>query len=408
MNFVRAIAALASVTPLFAQYGGPAILARGQSPVAMAASQIDFRPFLTVNGSYDVGLNGVAVDTHGNLINDASYGISVGFGVSGFHSWRHTRVGLDYSGGFSHYVKSFYDGVSSQNLQLSLSQQLSRHALFSFATNAGIYGSSQTAPSLPQTVEFNPVTTYVPSNDFFDNRTIALSSQANLTVQRSTRMSVSFGGDGFLTRRRSSALYGVTGVGAHGDVQYRMSRRATIGAMYQYMHYSFTGIYSSTDAHTVAGSYSMILSRSSQLSAIGGISRYETIFVQLVPIDPAIAAIIGLSSAQRVSYRANYTPYVAFRLSKTVPRGTVFVDASHMLMPGNGLFLTSTSTNVGVGYNYTGLRRWAISAGVNYIESSSVGNVIGNYGSYNSRPECQPSSGACNPRRTLFQCPEVR
>jgi hypothetical protein len=75
---------------------------------------------------------------------------------------------------------------------------------------------------------------------------------------------------------------------------------------------------------------------------------------------------------------------VALRFSKTVPRGTVFVDASHLLLPGNGLFLTSTSTNVGVGYNYTGLRRWAISAGASYNESSSVGNVIGNYGSYNS------------------------
>jgi hypothetical protein len=53
-----------------------------------------------------------------------------------------------------------------------------------------------------------------------------------------------------------------------------------------------------------------------------------------------------------------------------------------MLMPGNGLFLTSTSTNAGLGYNYVGLRRWAVSAGANYDRSESVGNVIGEYGQY--------------------------
>ena len=382
MNFVRAIAALASISPLFAQYGGPAILARGQSPTAMSATQIDFRPYISLSGSYDSGLNGVAVDANGALVNDASYGVSVSFGVSGFHSWKHTRVGLDYSGGFSHYSKTFYDGISSQSLQLSISHQLSRHAMVSINTNAGLFGSNRTAPSLPQTVEFDPTTTYLPTNDFFDNRTISLSSQGTLAIQRSTRLSLSVGGDGFLTRRRSTALYGVTGIGAHGDIQYRANRRSTVGVMYAYMHYSFTGIFSGTDSHTVSGTYSVTLSRSTQFSAFGGITKYETIFVQTVAIDPAIAALIGISSAQRVSYQSNYTPNIGLRLSKIVPRGAVFVNAGHSLNPGNGLFLTSTSTNVGAGYNYTGLRRWSISTGANYNQSNSVGNVIGAYGSY--------------------------
>ena len=262
----------------------------------MSASQIDFRPFLTVNGSYDAGLNGVSVDSNGALVNDRSYGVSVGFGISGFHSWKHTKVGLDYSGGFSHYSKQFYDGFSGQNLNLSISHQLSRHTTVNFNNSAGLYGSNRTAPSLPQTVEFDPTTTtYAPTNEFFDSRTINLSSQASLTMQRSTRLSISLGGDGFLTRRRSTALYGVTGMGAHGDIQYRITKRSTIGAVYQYMHFGFTRIFSSTDAHAVAASYSLAISRSTQLSAFGGVIRYETIFVQSVAIDPAIAALIGIS-----------------------------------------------------------------------------------------------------------------
>ncbi len=384
MNFVRAIAALALASPLLAQYGGPAILARGQSPVAMEAAQIDFRPFVSVTGSYTTGLNGVSVDANGAPVNDASFGVMLSYGVSGLHSWKHTKVGLNYSGSYSHYAKTFYDGISSQSLQLSVTHQLSRHAVLSLNTSAVYYGSNRASPTLPQTIEFDPSTTYLPTNDFFDNRTIAFSAQPSLAIQRSRRLSFLFGGDGFLVRRWSSALYGVKGVGAHGDLQYRLSKRTTIGAMYQFLHYSFTGIYGSTDSHTLAATYSAILSRSTQFSATAGVSRYENIFVEIVPIDPAIAAVIGISSAQRVTYQAHYIPNVSARLSKVVPRGAIFLNASHGLNPGNGLFLTSISTDVGGGYSYSGVRRWALSAGANYDTSTSQGNVLGQYGSYSA------------------------
>ena len=384
MNFIRAIAALALVSPLWAQYGGPAILARGQAPAAMDATQIDFRPFVTVAGTYTVGLNGVSVDTNGAPVNDATYGVSISFGVSGLHSWKHTKVGLNYFGSFSHYAKGFYDGISSQSLQLSLTHQLSRHAVLSLNGSAVLYGSNQAIPTLPQTLQFDPGTTYVPTNDFFDNRTFTLSVQPSLAIQRSRRLSFVVGGDWFLTRRRSSALYGATGDGAHADIQYRASRRTTVGVMYSYIHYTFTGISGGTDAHTVGGTYSVILSRSTEFSATAGISKYENVFVEIVPIDPAIAAVIGISSAQRVSYLAAITPNVNARLSKTVPRGTIFLEAAHGINPGNGLFLTSTATNIGGGYSYTGLRRWALSAGANYNHSTSQGNVLGQYGSYSA------------------------
>ncbi len=350
----------------------------------MEATQIDFRPFASVTGSYTAGLNGVSVGANGAPVDDASFGVMLGFGVSGFHSWKHTRLGLNYFGSFSHYAKSFYDGVSSQSFQLSLTHQLSRHAVLSLNGSAVLYGSNRASPSLPQTLEFDPATTYVPTNDFFDNRTFSLSAQPSLAIQLSRRLSFVVGGDGFLTRRRSSALFGAKGIGAHGDIQYRASRNSTVGAMYSFIHYSFTGIYGTTDAHTVGGTYSRILSRSTQFSATAGISRYENIFVVTVPIDPAIAAVIGISFAQRVSYQPNITPNLNARLSKTVPRGTLFLHASHGINPGNGLFLTSTSTNAGGGYNYTGLRHWSISAGANYNNSTSQGNVVGQYGGYSA------------------------
>ena len=384
MNFVRVIAALAAVSPLFGQYGGPAILARGQSPGPMVATQIDFRPYVSVSGMYEAGLNGVSVDANGAPVNDASYGVYVSFGVSGMHSWKHTKIGVNYSSGFSLYQKSFYSGINSQGFQMSISHQLNRHASLSLSTDAVMYGSNHATPTLPPTVEFDPATTYTPTNDFFDNRTISVSTQASVTIQKSTRISYSLGGDEFITRRRSSSLYGTSGLGAHADLMYRLSRRSTFGGVFQYIHYSFTGIYGSTDMFTAAAAYSHSFSPTVEMSATAGVSKYENVFVETVPIDPAIAAVIGISSAQRVSYVKHYMPNFSFRLSKVVPRGTVFVYVSNSLNPGNGLFLTSTSFNAGVGYNYTGFRLWAVSAGANYNKSISRGNVYGQYGSYSA------------------------
>lgn len=71
----RAFGFFAMVVPVFAQYGGPAILSRGDSPAGMADSQISFRPYFEVNGIYDTGLAGVAINSQGQLGNSASAGI---------------------------------------------------------------------------------------------------------------------------------------------------------------------------------------------------------------------------------------------------------------------------------------------------------------------------------------------
>jgi hypothetical protein len=386
LRLLKAIFVLALGAPLYAQYGGPAVLTRGQAPAAMSAGQIDFRPFLTLSAGYDDGLNGVGVDPHGNPVNQSSYALEASGGVSGLHSWRHTQLGLNYRASIRHYPgRSFYDG-SDQSIMLGLTHQFTRHIMFSLNNNAGIFSQSFNTPTLPQTVPFDPSTTYVPTNDFFDNRTVYLSSQANLIIQRSTRLSFAIGADGFLSRRRSTALYGTKGEGAHGDLQYRISRRTTIGFGYNYTHYSFTHIFSGTDLHSFVGSYAIRLSRSVEFSATAGGVRYETKFLQSVPIDPAIAIFIcvpGKPCSVNQAYDAkNWTPSLAGRLSYVMRRGIVYVNGGHTITPGNGLFLTSKSTSAGGGYSYTALRKWTANLAASYNISSSMGNFIGSYGDY--------------------------
>jgi hypothetical protein len=382
------------MAPAFAQYAGPAILLRGEAPAAMQGAPIDFRPFLELTGSYDAGLNGVAVNSQGNPVDDKGFGVQATGGVSGTHSWKHVSLGLDYRASIRHNPSiPFYDGTD-QILNLGLNYRLSRHTAFSLRESAGIFSNNYSVPSLSQAVPFDPAGAFIPRNDFFDNRTIYLSTQADLTVQRSARLSLNFGADGFLQRRRSTALYGVTGAGARGDLQYRLTRRSTIGAGYTYTHYSFTGIFSSTDLHGVVVTYGLRVSRNLEFSGYGGVMRAETKFQQNVPLDPAVAAIIGVGFASEVAYRVDYVPNVAGRLAYTVQRGVFYVSGGHTVLPGNGLFLTSTSTYAGVGYAYTGLKRWSINASAGYNRSNSIGNVTGNYGSY---------QGSLSASRSLFR-----
>jgi hypothetical protein len=241
-----------------------------------------------------------------------------------------------------------------------------------FSTNFGF-------AALEQAVSYDTSQTALPTTDFFDNRTEYFNTQADLVYQKSARLSFSIGGDGFETRRRSTALYGVTGAGARGDVQYRISRRTTIGANYEYTNFSYTRIFSGTDIHSFVGTYSVKISKNIEFSGYAGVSRVETKAEEIVAVDPVITALLGITSGLTITHSLDYVPNWSGRLARTMQRGVLYVSGSHLVTPGNGLFLTSTATNLGAGYTYTGLRRWSFSSNFSFNRSSAIG-ISGKYG----------------------------
>jgi hypothetical protein len=121
------------------------------------------------------------------------------------------------------------------------------------------------------------------------------------------------------------------------------------------------------------------LSRTVEFSSFVGFFRAESKFIEQVPVDPVIAALLGISSASRVSYAVNYTPNLNGRLSKTFAKGAASVGGGRTINPGNGLFLTSYSTYGWAGYSYGGFRKWSFNTAVSYNTSTSVGNISGQY-----------------------------
>lgn len=380
--------------PAFAQYAGPAILSRGEGPSAMATPQISFRPYIEFTGIYTTGLAGAGVNAQGQLANESSFGVGLTGGISGVHSWRHTKIGLDYQGSLYHYTKASFFDSTDQSLMLGITHQFTRHTTLVLRENAGLFSRNLGVLGLPQSVPFDPSTTNVPQTDFFDNRTIYLSTQADLSMQKSARLSFDLGGDGFTTRRRSTALFGVVGAVARADMQYRLTRRSTIGVNYSYTHYDFTGIFSGTDMHGVAVSYAIQLTRTLEFSGYGGAMRVETKFIQSVPLDPAVAALLGITTGTAIAHGITYTPNLSGRLSQTFHQGVMYISGGHTVTPGNGLFLTSEATEAMGGYSYTGLRRWSFNSGVSYQSAKSISNITGRYRS---------TSGTISASRTLIR-----
>jgi hypothetical protein len=376
------LAAAVSAAPVYAQYAGPAVLSRGDAPSSMASSQIDFRPFVNFAGVYTAGLSGLASSGTGqttDFINSAGFLLS--FGISGMHSWQHTKLGVDYVGSITRYTRATYGDFDNQALLFTLNHEFTPHINFTLHGGSTISSQPLLAPSLPQTVNFDPTSIYNPTTDFYSSRTLSENTVAALTLQKSARLSFNMSGFGSLVDRHGQGLYSVTGVGATGDVQYRLSSHTTAGANYSYMHYEFHGTFNATDSHSVSGTYAIKLSPSVEVSGFGGVTRMETKFVQSVPISPVLAVLIGLRSASIINHSIFTHPSYNMRLSKTFPRGVAYLGSSYSITPGNGLFLTSTALAGTAGYSYTALKGWGFGVNGGYTRATSITNVIGEYAS---------------------------
>jgi hypothetical protein len=249
----------------------------------------------------------------------------------------------------------------------------------SLRESAGQFTRDFGLAGLSQTVSFDPAESYIPTTDFFDNRTLYLTTQADLSIQKTARLSFNFGGDGFLNRRHSAALAGSVGAVARSDVQYRVTRGTTVGAGYSYNHFTYTRVFGGTDVHSLTLSYSKQLSRRWEFSGYGGAMRVESKFIQVVPSDPIILELLGIPNTTQIFHAATWHPRLSGRLSWTFRNGIIQFSGARSMTPGNGLFLTSYTSNVMGGYTSTGLRTWSFTVRGGVISSSATGNIAGNY-----------------------------
>jgi hypothetical protein len=364
-----------------ASYGGPSILSRGMSPsVSARHANIEFRPRIGVGANCDNGLTAVSVDSNGKLPNVFSCGVDANAGVDGYHSWRRTRLGVDYSINYRHYARnSFYDGVD-QLLGVGLSHQISKHLTFSLRESAGMY--SRNYFGFSGAGIYDPAFLQQPAANLFDSPLVFASTAADLTYIANARWSLNMGGTAFAERFRSNSLFGATSYGAHGDMAYRYSRYGTIGLGYQYGHTEFTKSFGSFDYHALFLLYSVRVRRTVELQFQAGAGRVESLTVQQVAIDPAIAAITGQSTGILAAYRLNYYPDLGAGFTKTFRHSALAFRYARTVSAGNGVYLASESETASGSYTYSGIRHWSFNVSVGYNKLISIQKTLGTYTGY--------------------------
>jgi hypothetical protein len=362
------------------QYGGPAILSRGgTSTLRVPTESIRIRPFLIVNGNYDTGITPVTVTTQGKIPNDNSLGVEVEAGLYGYHRWKTATLGVDYRGSYRDYVKNSYYNGTDQSLSLIYTKQASRRLSYTLRESAGLF--SRDFYNVGPYNLIDATFSNTPTSDIFDGRTLYLSTMGDVTYQPTARLSFNLGGDGFVVRRRSSSLYGLTGYRARGDMAYRTSRYATSGLAYDFTHFEYTKGFGGSDIHTLAFTQAFRIGRFWELSMRAGGSRVETLGIIRVAIDPVIAAIIGTSQGLAVIYRVNWVPAANVLLTRKFHYTVLTFNYNRGVSPGNGVYLTTRQETATGNLSYSGIRKANIGISAGYITYGSLTQTVGNFSS---------------------------
>ncbi len=379
-----ALFALALVLPASAQmggstagfggFGGPAVLGRGAANGSgPRAAEAGMRFYAGANFSYDTGLTGFALDPSGNVLAGASRGVEGVAGVYGTKRSRRTTISLNYQGGYRHFTNLRGFNGADQNLTLSVSKQLSARSALGLGVSGGTTNRAFGINGLSGFIDPNFVGLGIPTAEIFDGRIYFGSASANYIWQRTARSSVSMMGTAFTTRRSGRVLAGVNGSTAGADYAYRLTRNQTVSIGYNYLFFNFTRGFGNTHGHGLSAGYSTRIARKYTLAGRAGALRMQNLFLQRVDVDPVIAAIVGISQTQRVTYQVTYLPNLSVNFGGPLTRRSTFdLSAGVFAMPGNGVITTSRNWNAGGNFNYTGLRRLGLGGGVFYNRMSSV------------------------------------
>jgi hypothetical protein len=365
------------------QYQGPEILSRNQTDIGQrGGALLNFRPYADLSYVFDDGLTPVSVTSTNNLNTPGpASGINAGFGVIGSKRWHFDQLNLEYRGGYTYYTPATYFNGTSQYLGLDYTHIYSPHLSINLRENAGVTPYSYGDIASVQLKNTDLIG--VPTNELFDNQTIFAQSGVDVTYQRTRRLSFSFGGDAYLIRRRSQALGGLTGGRGRADAAYRIAKTQTISASYSYAYYDYQKTFGNADTESYTLGYSTTWAKRWNFGLEAGVLRSRSLGIIQVPLDPAIAIIVGYGYTNIVVKPVNYSGTGEIKLSRRFEHSDLSFLASDGSNPGNGVYSLSKSQVATVNYSYVALKHTTFSFFGGYSALKSVAQQIGAYKSFN-------------------------
>ena len=203
--------------------------------------------------------------------------------------------------------------------------------------------------------------------------------------QQSARLSFDGGISYFAVVRDAPGLLGMTGEQGRGDVNYRLTRKMTVGAYYSYSYYIFPHGYGTTDTNTFGGIYSYAFNSTTQLRLRGGASYVNSLELQPVVIAPVYAALLGQATGLIDAAAKVLTSDISAQVVKDFRGGkTANVAFAHGVSPGNGIFQTSVQESISASFVMPFFRVYKVQAAAGRDTLSAIGVPTATLGSYAS------------------------
>lgn len=373
------------------EYSGPAVLSRSYSiSQPLIPQQLKWTESVGLSSVYDSGITRT-VNADGSLGPASTLiGMMLNWSLSGRHYFRRDMVSVNYTGNMSQYSGlGAYNGLN-QSISANYSHVLSRRLTLNLSGAGSIYSLNSALENQPvgsETIANINIATS-PNIQIFDVGGKQFSSQADLTWQLTSRLSFSMGTSYFALEQDSALLLGVTGQQARGDVNYRLTRKTTIGSYYSFNHYLYPHGFGNTATNTAGLIYSYAFNRTTQLRFRGGLSTVQSLGLETVPINPAIAALLGVSTGVIDSYNTYRTTDFSVQFVKDFRGGkrTASLAYARGISPGNGVFQTSEQESISANLTTRVFRNYSFSiiAGRDTLGSVTASSVMQNLGKYQS------------------------
>jgi hypothetical protein len=370
------------------EYTGPAVLSRSYTVYQPLISQdVKWQETFGINTAVDTGAYGVAA-ANGQVSYPLLYSTQTTFSLRARHAWRKEELAVTFGATDSHYfgggttIPNYSGG--NYNLTVNYRQILTPHLSVAIIGSGVLYSQNYALenPNGAQTDVANISIASSPNIQIFDNGSKQFTTSVNFTYQQTARLSYSGGIGYFGIERNAPGFLGTTGQQAQGDLNYRLTKKTTVGLYYSWNYYLIAHGSGTTYTNTAGLIYSYALGRSVQLRLRAGGSQVETLGLQLVPIDPTIAALLGQAAGLIDSYQKFRTTDISAQIIKDFgSRRTASISYARGISPGNGIYQASEQESIGAGFNTLLWRRYAVTLTAGHDQLKSVAQTLGTYGS---------------------------
>jgi hypothetical protein len=350
----------------------PPVPAEGPNPLVSLASEFFEHDYVNIYAFGDgvLDTNNPILTNTGTVRNSIGTGFDIGGGISLNHGFKDAQLGLNYQGAYRDYQSSYYTSGTSQLLSLGYTKRLSRHMSMNIGASGGIFlygGTFFTGQPAANTVVLTSP---------FSPETKSAGASIGFTYQQTRRLSYSVVGSFFLSRYNYPGSIGSTGVGGTAAVNYRLTVRTTLSAIYSHSYFSYQHNAGQENADQIGLSLAHAFSNHWNASVfVGGTRSVATGTVQ-VPVTLLIGnQAVGGYIIGKYNQTA-YVPSFSGTLSHSYRRSLFSVGAGEGIFgSGNGYLLASRSIYFNGIFSYS-WHAQNISFGGGYNRLSSVANSV--------------------------------